>query len=531
MNDLAPWLVMAAPLALLAASFWPNGKAAPTELARVVFVAALLALAVAIAAGVAVALYGPLISPTWGALGAGLGTYVDAVSAAMFALVAFVGVIVLRYSRNYLDGDPNHGTFLRQMALTIAAVMTFIIAGNLVLMTLAWVATSIALNRLLLFYGERTNATLAGRKKFVVSRLGDLCLIAAVAILFAHVGRFDYESVFAATSLWIEAPPAGLTAAAILIAIAAVLKSAQFPLHGWILEVMETPTPVSALLHAGIINAGGFLVLRLADIMALSTPALHVLAIVGAVTALFGSLVMLTQTSVKVSLAYSTVAQMGFMLLQCGLGAFAAALLHIVAHSLYKAHAFLSSGGVIDLLRASWSINPGGAPHPARFFLALAGVLAIAAGVAWSFGAGLADKPGVFTLGAILLMSLTLLVANAIDERPNPYVITRAATAALLVAGVYFPLQRGAELLLAGALPPAPALNDPIDLAITLGVIGAFAAITWLQSQLGRANASPVGQALYVHLAQGLYLNTFANRLVLRWWPKPLNTSQTSPRA
>jgi len=106
-----------------------------------------------------------------------------------------------------------------------------------------------------------------------------------------------------------------------------------------------------------------------------------------------------------------------------------------------------------------------------------------------------------------------------------------SATAAILAAGVYFALQRGVELLLAGALPPAPALNDPIDLAITLGVITAFAAITWLQSQLGRANASPVGQALYVHLAQGLYLNTLANRLVLRWWPKPLNTSHPGPRA
>ncbi len=532
MQDIGPWLVMAAPLALVVAAFWPGRKIGPRSLAQIAFAAALLALAIAIAAAASVAVEGPLISATWGALGAGLGIYLDAVSATMFVLVAFVGVIVLRYSRNYLDGDLGHGPFMRQMALTIACVMTFIIAGNLALMTAAWIATSVSLNRLLIFYGERTNARLAGRKKFIVSRLGDLCLIGAVLILFMEVGRFDYASLFAAADSWSGgAAPSPILAATLLIAGAALFKSAQFPLHGWILEVMETPTPVSALLHAGIINAGGFLVLRLADIMALSAPALHVLAIVGAISALFGSLVMLTQTSVKVSLAYSTIAQMGFMLLQCGLGAFAAALLHIVAHSLYKAHAFLSSGGVIDLLRASWSINPGGAPHPARFLLALAAILAIAAGVAWAYGASLQDKPGVFALGAILLMSLTLLIANAIDERANAYLIGRAAGAAVLVAIVYFALQRGAEALFASALPAPPALNQPIDLAITVLVIAAFAGVTWLQSQLGRANASPLGQALYVHLSQGLYVNTLANRFVLQWWPRSPSARRATARA
>lgn len=518
MYVITPWLVLGAPLCLVLASFWTRND--PGARAQVAFIGACAALVIAVAAAGAVMLSGPLISPTWGVLGAGLGVYLDAVSAIMFVLVAFVGVIVLRYSRNYLDGDPKHGLFIQLMALTVASVMMFIIASNLALMTAAWIATSIGLNRLLLFYGERTNARLAGRKKFIVSRLGDLCLIGAVVLLFSQVGRFDYESLFAAAALWTAAPPAALSGATLLIAAAALLKSAQFPLHGWILEVMETPTPVSALLHAGIINAGGFLVLRLADIMALSAPALHVLAIVGAVTALFGSLVMLTQTSVKVSLAFSTIAQMGFMLLQCGLGAFAAALLHIVAHSLYKAHAFLSSGGVIDLLRASWSINPGGAPHPARFLLALLVALAIAAGIAWMFGAGLQEKPGVFVLGAIVVMSLTLLVANAIDERPNLDVISRALGAAVLVAIVYFVLQSGAESVLNSALPPSPALDQPIDLVITLFVIAAFAGITLLQSQLGRANSSPLGQALYVHLSQGLYLNTLANRLVLKWWPR-----------
>ena len=129
--------------------------------------------------------------------------------------------------------------------------------------------------------------------------------------------------------------------------LAAVLKTAAFPLHGWLTEVMEAPTPVSALLHAGIINGGGFLLIRMAEAVQTSAGAMAALVMLGGLTALFGAVVMLTQSAVKTALAWSTVAQMGFMLLQCGLGLWALAMLHIVAHSLYKAHAFLSSGGAV----------------------------------------------------------------------------------------------------------------------------------------------------------------------------------------
>jgi NAD(P)H-quinone oxidoreductase subunit 5 len=288
--------------------------------------------------------------------------YVDALSAIMLVLVSFVGAVVVRYSRNYLDGDPGQERFFRRLCLTLAAVLVLIVSGNLVTFLAAWVATSMGLHQLLLFYGERANARLAARKKFVVSQLADLCLLCAAALLWHAFGSLNFATTFTAAE-GIRASgtaPDGLTWIAILMVAGALLKSAQFPFHGWLLEVMETPTPVSALLHAGIINAGGFLILRFADVIALSVPALNMLTIVGGATAMFGSVVMLAQTSVKAQLAYSTVAQMGFMLLQYGLGAFPAALLHILAHSLYKAHAFLASGSVIDLARASWSPSPGG---------------------------------------------------------------------------------------------------------------------------------------------------------------------------
>jgi len=136
----------------------------------------------------------------------------------------------------------------------------------------------------------------------------------------------------------------GLTAICLLLVGVAMLKSAQFPFHSWLPDTMETQTPLSALMHAGIINAGGFLIVRLSPVVSLSPVALNTLAIVGAFTAIFASLVMMTQASIKRMLALSTIAQMGFMMLQCGLGAFSIAVLHIVAHSLYKAHAFFIVG-------------------------------------------------------------------------------------------------------------------------------------------------------------------------------------------
>ncbi|MCU0985939.1 MAG: oxidoreductase [Acetobacteraceae bacterium] len=520
------WLALAGPLALTAAALAsppPDAR----RLADRCFVAGLAALGLALALGFAVAASGRLVTPTLGLAGLGLGVHLDALSAVLFILVAFIGAVVLRYSRNYLAGDPGHAAFLRGLSLTLAAVLTLIVAGNLLLLAAAWVATSLGLNRLLLFYGERQAARFAAAKEFAVSRLGDAALITAFVLIVAVVGRGDIASVRAAAEAMAASgeAPGALGLAAVLIVLAALLKSAQFPTHGWLLEVMETPTPVSALLHAGIINAGGFLVLRFADVMILPGPALEVLALVGGLTAIFGSVVMLTQTSVKVSLAWSTVAQMGFMMLQCGLGAFSAALLHIVAHSLYKAHAFLASGSVIDLARASWTAGPSGQPHPARLVLALALVLAVTAGIAAVFGITPAEKPGVLVLAAILVMGLVHLMASAIDTRPNAYVLGRTAAVAGAVAALYFALQAGAEVLVASSLPPMQPLRGPLDLVIAVLMVTAFAAITVLQSEMSRHTRSPFWQAVYVHLSHGLYVNTLANRWAARFRPAPRRLS------
>ena len=518
------WYTAAGPALLVAVGMVPgrNGTRAAAARTLLAIAAAAVTLVCALSTAVAVIALGAVRTAPLGVSGLSFGIYVDATSAMMFVLVAFIGLIVVIYSRNYLDGDSRHLRFVRWLCLTLAAVLLVILSGNLVLFALAWIATSLALHRLLIFYPERQAALLAARKKYLASRLGDLCLLAAMACLYRGFGSLEYADLFRMAARFTPGTsPWFVHAAAILLVCTALLKSAQLPLHGWLIEVMETPTPVSALLHAGIINAGGFLVLRFADLISLSTPALYSLALIGGMTAVFGSVVMLTQTSIKVSLAYSTIAQMGFMMLECGLGAFSAALLHILAHSLYKAHAFLSSGSVIDIARASWTPSPGGQPHPARLAISIVAVMGVTIVVGSAFGATLVEKPGIFALGAVVVLSLIHLVANGIDERPNAFVIGRTVISAVVVAFGYFGLQYLMELVVANSLPATQRVRGPFDVVLVTAIILSFGALTMFQSLLPRQAAQSRWQGLCAHVSNGFYLNTLANRWVLRFWPTP----------
>ncbi|MCU0732424.1 MAG: hypothetical protein MUE84_12675, partial [Hyphomonas sp.] len=197
---------------------------------------------------------GPSTSELIGWAGVGLSARIDVVSVTMMLLVSFVGWIVVRYSATYLDGEPRQGRFTALLSATLAAVLLLVSAGNLVQLALAWMATSLLLHKLLLFYPGRIGAQRAARKKFIAARLGDVALAAAALLL-----AYGFATTDIATILEMARTASGepfVMAAAILLALAALFKSAQFPLHGWLTEVMEAPTPVSALLHAGVINAG-----------------------------------------------------------------------------------------------------------------------------------------------------------------------------------------------------------------------------------------------------------------------------------
>jgi NAD(P)H-quinone oxidoreductase subunit 5 len=528
-SSLIVFLAVIGPVALLVTGLAPAGWAGrhPARMGALALSSGVLAVAGALLAAIGLATGGaataslPLFAVPGGAM-VGASIYYDQVSAMMLLLVSFVGTIVVAYSRNYLAGDPGQGRFFKWLSLALAAVLLLVISGNLVQLVIAWVGMSLALHELLLFYPERPGAQLAARKKFIFSRVADVCVIVAVILVARSFGTLELAGVMAAvTALQATGEaPAGVAVVAALLAVAAIIKSAQLPFHSWLPQVMETPTPVSALLHAGIINAGGFLVVRLSDVMSLAPGALLMLAVFGAATALFGALVMLTQNSIKSSLAWSTVAQMGFMIMQCGLGAYAAALLHIVAHSLYKAHAFLSSGSVVELARARRlphaSVSTPGPLPLVGLGLAAAIAIAVAGGELAGFRFG--NSPGVVALGAILLMSLAPLASATVAGRRSAYVVVRCLGIGIAVVAAYFTLQLGFAALLAPAIAPrgaATAAGQLVAVAIMLG----FAATVLLQVHVQQHRYEQPWRAFYVHLFNGFYLNLVANRVVEALWP------------
>lgn len=515
----ASLLPFAAPTLLLLAAVLAFARPGirPGAVPAVAEAAALGALGGALATLALLMSEGSVTSPLLGSAGLGLAARIDAVSVTMLLLVSFIGWVVLRYSRTHLDGEARQGWFTGWLCSAIAAVMLLVTAGNLVQLGGAWIATSYCIHRLLLFYPGRVEAQRAARKKRLFSFVGGAALVGAAALLWAATGSGDIGAINAAARAG-ELDGAGLGAAG-LLALAALLKSAQFPTHGWLTEVMEAPTPVSALLHAGVINAGGFLLIRFADVMLGAPGVLALLVMVGGFTALFGALVMLTQPAVKTSLAWSTVAQMGFMILQCGLALFPLALLHIVAHSLYKAHAFLASGGAVEQVAAIRRPGPVAVPSGAavgRAFLVAIGIYA-AVGVMFGAVVGFEHKsPQALTLGAILVFGVAYLIAQGFaDAAPRALTRITAGYAAAATLG-YFSLQTAAEWLTRGTLPPTP-LPGPLEWVLLVLAVLSFGLVAVAQALFPLWATHPAAAGLRVHLSNGLYVNALVDRVLGNW--------------
>ena len=508
-------LTMAAPVALIAVAALNFLAPAPPRRRRSspAEFALLGAIAIAFSAIGLVAVKGPTSSPLLGYAGIGLSLRLDYVSTLMFVLVSFIGWIVVRYAATYLDGEARQRAFTGWLCLTLAAVLLLVLAGGLGQLVLAWVATSLFLQQLLLFYPERVAARRAARKKFLTARVADMALLGAALLLWRDYGTTDIAAIQLAAR---HGEGSFLTEiAAWLLMLAGLVKSAQFPVHGWLTEVMETPTPVSALLHAGVINAGGFLLIRFADVMLRAPAALAVLAMIGGFTALFGCLVMLTQPAVKTSLAWSTVAQMGFMMLECGLAVFPLALLHIIAHSLYKAHSFLVSGSAIETIAAIRRPGPIATPDAGAVLRAFMIGLAIYMAVGLAFG--LQHKsPQAIALGAILIFGVAYLLAQGLADAA-PRALTRTTAGyALAVSISYFALQLLVVRLTADTLPAAP-VPGPLEWWLILLAVITFGLLAVMQSMFPLWAFHPAFAGLRVHVSNGLYANAVFDRLVGRW--------------
>lgn len=519
-----PALVITGPLLILAFGLVPDRLANPVgrSFARRADGAAILALGFAILATIGLAVDGP-VSMGFEIKGPfRVDFFFDQLSAVMLLLVSFLGAVVLRFSGNYLAGDPNQGRFIRWMCLTIGSVLTLTISGNFLMFALAWMATSLSLHQLLTFYRERPAALISARKKFLISRLGDAALLGALGACWHCFGTWEFSQIFTATEIaQAQADhPTSLALSAFLLVIGALLKSAQFPFHSWLPDTMEAPTPVSALMHAGIVNAGGFLVVRFSPLITLSPVSLNALSLIGAFTALFASVVMLTQTSIKRSLAYSTIAQMGFMMLQCGLGAFALAILHLVAHSLYKAHAFLSSGSIVALRRSA--CVPTGRSSVPPFVLAstLLTAVGLTLAIGSLFGSHLSEDSGLLLLGSIFIMALAHFLWNLWLSSRRTSLLVRGIPLVAATATAYFGLHAGFEALLAETVATHQTDRTPAEFVV-MGLIGlAFLGILVMQSQLPDWSTHPWGRKLYVHVSHGFYLSILFNRFTMAVFPK-----------
>jgi NADH-quinone oxidoreductase subunit L len=276
--------------------------------------------------------------------------YLDQLSLVMLLVVTGVGFLIHIYSVGYMWDDPSYYRFFSYLNLFMFFMLTLILANNYLMMFIGWEGVGLASYLLIGFWFTKDSAASAGKKAFIVNRIGDFGFLIGIFLIIQHLGSLNFTEVFAKVQpLAAETSSAGLlTAIGILLMVGACGKSAQIPLYVWLPDAMEGPTPVSALIHAAtMVTAGVYMVSRSHLIFARAPMALMVVAVIGTLTALFAATIGITQTDIKKVLAYSTVSQLGYMFMACGVGAFSAGIFHLMTHAFFKGLLFLAAGSVI----------------------------------------------------------------------------------------------------------------------------------------------------------------------------------------
>jgi len=334
----------------------------------------------------------------------GVTAYVDSLTALMLLVVTGVGFLIHLYSTGYMHDDPSFARYFAYLNLFVFSMTMLVLAGNFLLLYVFWEAVGLCSYLLIGFWYTRPAAVQAGKKAFIVNRIGDFGFGLGIMWLWVALGTLDYAGVFKGVE---TLAPATATGIALLLFMGACGKSAQLPLHTWLPDAMEGPTPVSALIHAAtMVTAGVYMVARSHALFERSGAALEVVAWVGTITAIFAATIGLAQTDIKRVLAYSTISQLGYMFAAVGLGAYVAGAFHLVTHAFFKALLFLGAGSVIHGLNGEQDLRKMGG---------LAYKMPITATTMWIGGLGLAGAPplaGFFSKDEIL--------AAALDGRHTP---------------------------------------------------------------------------------------------------------------
>jgi NADH-quinone oxidoreductase subunit L len=284
---------------------------------------------------------------------------VDQLSAVMLLVVTGVGFLIHLYSAGYMHGDPGYARYFAYLNLFVFSMVMLVLAGNFLVLYVFWEAVGLCSYLLIGFWYERKSAAEAGKKAFIVNRVGDFGFGLGVMLIWVTFGTLDYAAVFAKADTSITAGT--YTAIALLLFMGACGKSAQGPLFTWLPDAMEGPTPVSALIHAAtMVTAGVYMVARCHKLFEMSPIAFDVVAWVGGLTAVFAATIALAQTDIKRVLAYSTISQLGYMFVGVGVGAYAAGIFHLVTHAFFKALLFLGAGSVIHGLSGEQDLRKMG---------------------------------------------------------------------------------------------------------------------------------------------------------------------------
>ncbi|GLP74920.1 NADH dehydrogenase [Mycobacterium antarcticum] len=426
---------------------------------------------------------GAVVSAVFG----GLAVSADQLAAVMLLLVFGVSVVVQSFAVRYLAGDPRAPWFVAGASLITAASAGLVTAATLIGLALAWTLAGAALCLLLGTYWHLPAGREGVKRTVTAFLIGDLALWTAVVLVTVRWGTVDLRAADPVTPTGPVAP-----VVACLIVVAALSRSSQIPFHGWLPATLAAPTPVSALLHAGVVNAGGILLIRLSPLVT-GNLARTLIIVAGAATMVYGAAVMLVKPDVKGALAHSTMAQMGFMILTCGLGLWAAAVFHLVAHGFYKATLFLSSGSAIAHHRRQAASPPAGPlrPRVRRLDAIVAAALPAAGLVAAALT--LPAPIGDHTAGHALLLFAWVTGASMtwgwLQRRPGAGGILAAGAVLVPVSFLYVGLINAVGGFLVPALPAAVPATVTVWLiaAAALGALGLLAVLRWSPGRLHRA--------------------------------------------
>jgi NADH-quinone oxidoreductase subunit L len=354
---------------------------------------------------------------------------VDPLSMVMVLTVTGIGFLIHVYSIDYMHGDPRYSRFFAYMNLFVFSMLTLVLANNFLLLYVGWEGVGLCSYLLIAFWYERKAAADAGKKAFIVTRIGDTAMLIGVILIFVTFGSVDFGEVFGTAE---GLPEATATVIALLLFAGAVGKSAQMPLHTWLPDAMEGPTPVSALIHAAtMVTAGVYLVARTFPLFEASQVALFVVAVVGLVTAVYAALSAVGQDDLKRVLAYSTISQLGYMFLAVGVGAFAVGIFHLVTHAFFKALMFLAAGSVMHAMDGEIDMTRLGGlrrPMPVSAVVFAIGGLALA---------GIPPLAGFFSKDQVLASTFeaghtVLWIAGIVTAAITAFYVARATAMTFL---------------------------------------------------------------------------------------------------